>query len=64
MSTKLTRNRCSRKPNSLPLLEWGDVQRRLIDRPTAAELMFRVRGYTPSVARLLASQAGLPVEGD
>ena len=64
MSIKLTRNRHSRKPNSLPLFEWADAQRRLYGRPTAAERIFRVRGYPPSVARLLASQAGFPVEGD
>lgn len=64
MSIKLTRNRCSRKLNSLPLFAWADAQRRLIGRPTAAERMFRSQGYSPSHARLLASQAGFPVEGD
>lgn len=64
MSMKLTRNRHSRKPNSLPLFEWADAQRRLIGRPTAGERLFRSRGYPASLARLLASKAGFPVEGD
>lgn len=64
MSIKLPRNRHTRKLKSLPLFEWADAQRRLIGRPTAAERLFRSRGYSEAVARLLASQAGFPVEGD
>lgn len=64
MSIKLTRNRRTRKLNSLPLFDWADAQRRLIDRPTAAERLFRSRGYSNSAAKLLASKAGYPVEGD
>lgn len=64
MSIKLTRIRRARKPKSLPLFECADAQRRLIGRPTAAERLFRSRGYSNAVARLLASQAGFPVEGD
>lgn len=64
MSIKLTRNRNSRKPKSLPLFDWADAQRRLSDRPTAAERLFRSRGYSNTAAKLLASKAGYPVEGD
>lgn len=64
MGIKLTRNRRARKPKSLPLFEWADAQRRLIGRPTSAERLFRSRGYSNAVAKLLASQAGFPVEGD
>ena len=64
MGIRLTRNRHSRKLNSLPLFEWADAQRRLIGRPTAAERMFRSQGYSPSHAKLLACNAGYPVEGD
>ena len=64
MSIKLTLNRRTRKLNSLPLFEWADSQRRLIGRPTGAERMFRSQGYSPSHAKLLASNAGYPVEGD
>jgi hypothetical protein len=64
MKRNVTRNRRTRKLKSLPLFEWADAQRRLIGRPTSAERLFRGRGYSASVARLLASQAGFPVEGD
>ena len=64
MSIKLTRKRHSRKLNSLPLFEWADAQRRLVSRPTAAERMLRRRGCSPSIAKLYASLAGLPVQGD
>jgi hypothetical protein len=64
MSIKLTRNRRTRKLNSLPLFDWADAQRRLVARPTAAERLFRSRGYSNSAAKLLASKAGYPVEGD
>lgn len=64
MSAKLTRNRHSRKSSTLPLIEWAEGQRRLIDRPTSAERMFRELGHSPTVARLRAAHAGFPVEGD
>ena len=64
MSIKLTRNRNPRKLKSLPLFDWADVQRRLVDRPTAAERLFRSRGYSNSAAKLLASKAGYPVVCD
>lgn len=64
MSIKLTRNRRTRKLNSLPLFDCADAQRRLLDRPTVAERLFRSRGYSNSAAKLLASKAGYPVEGD
>ena len=64
MSIKLTRNRHSRKPNSTRLSGWEDAQRRIIGRPTAADRLFRVQGYSPSVARLQATEVGFPTEGD
>lgn len=64
MKRNVTRIRCTRKPKSLPLFEWADSHRRLIGRPTVAERLLRSHGYSDSVARLIASQAGFPVEGD
>jgi len=64
MERNVTRIRRVRKPQSLPLFEWADTQRRLVGRPTAAERMFRSQGYSPSHAKLLASNAGYPVDGD
>ncbi len=64
MKRNVTRIGRARKSQSLPLFEWADTQRRLVGRPTAAERMFRSKGYSPSHAKLLAGNAGYPVEGD
>lgn len=54
----------NRMAKALPLFDWADAQRRLIGRPTAAERMLRRRGCSPSSAKLYASLAGFPVQGD
>jgi hypothetical protein len=64
MSKKLARNRRTRNQSQPTLFEWAESQRRLIDRPTSAERMFRELGHSSSVARLRAAHAGFPVEGD
>lgn len=64
MERNVTCIRRARKPQSLPLFEWADTQRRLVGRPTAADRFLRSRGHSPSMARPFASLAGLPAQGD
>lgn len=61
MTKSIRRSRLQRKSAAENL---GRFNHRNVGRPTEAERMFRDRGLSPTMAKLLANLAGFPVEGD
>ena len=64
MSNEVMRNQRKRNLKSNTSHSSNDISRHPYSRPSSAERMLRARGLRPSVAKLVAVYAGLPVEGD